>query len=361
MKQLKESNKKINHLYLNKKMVLLLCLLLIIFGVGFYQSKINKDNKSLNEPYLLSVQEGDTLGGVIDRLKEDNVIANPSFAKLHAKMSNQSQVFVGTYEISPNASIVEIIELISKPSIMDVSVTLTEGMWAKDMALAIENKTGISKDKLLKLWSDEKFIKNLIEKYEVLTKDIINKDVKVLLEGYLYPDTYQFRYDSSPEEITYQILDNTEHKYLEVKDLIKKSKRSIHEVVTLSSVVMFEASEPSDQRMVAGVFENRLKIDMPLQSSVTVCYVLYEFEDWEECELYENQLIESPYNTYLNEGLPIGPITNPDIKAIQNTLNYKKHDYFYFVADVYEGGDGTVYYSKTYAEHEKKVEELRNR
>ena len=66
---------------------------------------------------------------------------------------------------------------------MDVSVTLTEGMWAKDMALAIENKTGISNDKLLKLWSDEKFVKNLIEKYEVLTKDIINKDVKVLLKG----------------------------------------------------------------------------------------------------------------------------------------------------------------------------------
>ena len=170
-----------------------------------------------------------------------------------------------------------------------------------------------------------------------------------------------FNVKSTKEEITEVILNNTEDKLSSITKEIEKTDLSFYETLILSSIVMYEAGQPEDQQIVSGVFRNRLDIDMALGSSVTVCYTLYEFDDWEECEKYDNLQIDSPYNTYIYAGLPIGPILNPSIEAIKNTINYKKNDYFYFVADAYEGGDGSIYYSKTLEEHEKKVTELSGR
>jgi UPF0755 protein len=109
--------------------------------------------------------------------------------------------------------------------------------------------------------------------------------------------------------------------------------------------------ELEDMRLIAGVFYNRLRINMPLQASPTVCYSLYEFESWLECE--RRTSIDSPYNTYVYRGLPVGPILNPSEMAITATLNPQPTDYLYFMADVY--GDGTIYFAKTLAEHEANV------
>ena len=105
--------------------------------------------------------------------------------------------------------------------------------------------------------------------------------------------------------------------------------------------------------LIAQVFENRLAIDMKLQSSVTICYALYEeYKKAIDCEI--NSDIDSPYNTYLHEGLPIGPILNPGEAAIRAVLHPTANDYLYFMADIY--GDGKVYYANTLEEHEANVE-----
>ena len=128
---------------------------------------------------------------------------------------------------------------------------------------------------------------------------------------------------------------------------------SIHDVITLASVVQFEAGKEEDMRMISQVFLNRMDIGMRLESSVTVCYALYEYDSWKDCENYDNQTLDSRYNTYLYSGLPIGPITNPSKLAILSTIQPKDNDYLFFLADVY--GDGTVYYAKTYAEHQANI------
>ena len=126
---------------------------------------------------------------------------------------------------------------------------------------------------------------------------------------------------------------------------------SEYELMTLASIVEYEASTDEDMRLVAGVFMNRLEAGMKLQSSVTICYALYDFESWEECESASNNQNPSPYNTYVHEGLPPGPILNPSLRAIEATLDYTPSSYLFFIADVHGVVDGKVHYQTTYDEH----------
>jgi UPF0755 protein len=131
-----------------------------------------------------------------------------------------------------------------------------------------------------------------------------------------------------------------------LKAEVAGSGMNLHQVLTLASIVEREASKPEDRKVVAGIFSARLKDDMPLQSDVTVLYVL----GVKDKILTDADLkVVSPYNTYLNKGLPIGPINNPGIEAIEAVLNPTITEYRYFLA-----ADGKVYYSKTLAEHQEK-------
>ncbi|MPM70626.1 Endolytic murein transglycosylase [bioreactor metagenome] len=116
-------------------------------------------------------------------------------------------------------------------------------------------------------------------------------------------------------------------------------------------MTQFEAGNDTDNKIVSGIWFNRLESGMPLQSSVTVCYALYDYEHWHSCEV--NTDLDSPYNTYKYSGIPIGPIDNPGESAIASVLYPTKTDYYFFIADVY--GDGTIYYAKTYAEHQANI------
>ena len=177
------------------------------------------------------------------------------------------------------------------------------------------------------------------------------------LEGYLFPDTYFLEKDDSLDDIARVLLDRFDVMYKENKKAFDQSDLSIHQIISLASVVQFEASEPGDMAKIAGVFYNRLDQGMKLQSSVTVCYALYDdFNDPKDCET--NPEVDSPYNTYLHEGLPIGPILNPGDEAIKAVLNPEKTDYLFFAADIYNKVDGKVHYTKTYEEHLEECEKL---
>lgn len=337
--------------------------LLVVFSFMVYSYNSALQPIGVDTAIVFDVSDGDTMNSVLDTLEEEGLIKNSFAAKVYVKLNAKNALKTGSYELKGTMSIPEIIDTLIKPSSYSLVVRLPEGSWAKDVALLLEENLGFESGTFLALWNNEEYVASLIDTYEVLTSDILKnkKQVRVLLEGYLYPDTYNFTKTMSAKQVTEFILNNTERKYLSLKDDFAKTKLSVHDVFNLASIVMYEAGDSSNQLMVAGVFMNRLEMGMNLQSSVTVCYTLYEFSGWEECELFKNQKIESPYNTYLNPGLPAGPILNPTVEAIKSTLNYTDHDYLFFVADVYDGGDGTVYYSKTFEQHSKKVKELRGR
>lgn len=192
-----------------------------------------------------------------------------------------------------------------------------------------------------------------MEKYPFITEEVFNKDIRILLEGYLFPNTYLFFKETDANTITMKILDETLKVYNEFENLIKSSNLTTHELFTLASIVQYEASKVDDMKLISGVFYNRMDIGMMLQSSVTVCYAIDKEKDdhWMSCEVNPNY--DSPYNTYKYAGLPPGPILNPGKSAIEATLSPTPSEYLFFMADVY--GDGTVYYAKTYAEHSANV------
>lgn len=335
--------------------------ILIIIGLFscflFYKSNL-KAVSNQQEEVVFEVKQGQLQESVLQSLKENELIRNVDIAKIYMKLHGLSDIKYGIFTLDRSWSTEKIIESLNDATMAkqdEVMITFKEGIWAKDIAKELENKLGVSQKDLLALWNDSTYLQSLIKKYDFLTDDILHNETKVKLEGFLFPETYVFRKDASLEEITETFLNHFQLVYERNKDSFEGNDKSIYEIITLASMVQYEASTIKDMGLVAGVFENRLAKGMKLESSVTVCYSLYdELTSGEDCEI--QYLIESPYNTYIHEGLPIGPILNPGEDAIKATLTPTKNDYLYFVADIY--GDGSVYYAKTYDEQLKNQEKF---
>lgn len=342
------------------KLITFIIIILVLVFI-LYQYKVSRISKN-SQPVLFEVSDKENgLNRAIQKLEDENLIHSSLATKIQARINNFDRVYAGSYILKESMSSYEILDILNDPKAadQDLKVQLTEGYWAKDMADKLAPITGSKSKDYIDLWNDKKYVMKMMKKYDYLPKEILEqKDYKVLLEGYLYPDTYRINPNNTIEEVSEIILKNGQQKFNQIKDEVLKNEFSTHELFTLSSIVEYEANTIEDMKKVAGVFMNRLKIDMPLQSSVTVCYTLYDFDDWTDCESAGGTQIESPYNTYRNKGLPPGPILNPSIKSIEATLNYDDNDYFYFIADVYEILDGEVHYQETYEEHEEVRMEL---
>lgn len=349
--------KKWNNKFIIAVSSIVIVLTLIVGGVSYYFINLKAvSNKTENVSF--QIQQGDTSSTIITRLKENNLIRNVMVTKLYVKLQGKNELKAGAFTIDRAWDVAKIFDTLSdskQAKGKGNTITFREGLWAKDIAKLIEEKLGIAKEELLTLWNDETYIKELMKQYPFLTNKVLNKDYKVKLEGFLFPDTYTFKEKATPKEITTTFLNQFQVIYKKYEQDIKKNKLDIQEMITLASMVQYEASKKQDMDMIAGVFYNRLEKNMSLDSSVTVCYALYDkMKSQDDCEL--NTQIQSPYNTYIHKGLPIGPILNPGEAAIQAVLNPKKNDYLYFVADIY--GDGTVYYSKTLKEQEANIDKF---
>lgn len=344
-------NKKV----LIPSIVVAVVLVVILSCVLFYTANLGAV-RSTKENVAFEVTSGETTDSVISRLEDKKLIKNTMVTKIYMKLHGLNDIKAGTFTLDRSWTTKEILQTLSdvnKAKDGQAMITFREGMWAKDVAALIEQEMGIPKDELIALWNDDAYINELMNSYPFLTKDVLNPEYRIKLEGFLFPETYTFKKDATAKEITKTFLDHFQTIYDTYETEINNSELNIHEIITLASVVQYEASSKQDMDMIAGVFYNRLAADMPLQSSVTVCYALYDdLTSSDDCEIQTD--IDSPYNTYRHPGLPIGAILNPGEEAIHAVLNPKKNDYLYFVADIY--GDGSVYYAKTLDEHEANID-----
>lgn len=344
---------------INIKGILLIFFTVILLVGGslyFYYNNSLKAVSTISEEVLFKVNSGESSKTVATNLEKEGLIKNADMALIYIKSSNLTNIKAGDYLLDKSWDVHTIFTYINNAANAvsdDIKITVIEGDWAKDIAKKLSADLGLNEEELLALWNDEAYIRSLMNDYPFLTEEIFNSDIRIKLEGYLFPETYFFAKDSTNDEVTRKFLDQTLKVYNEFKTQIDESVLSTHEVFTLSSIVQYEASKVEDMKLIAGVFYNRLGFDMKLQSSVTVCYAIDKDKEdnWMECEV--NPDFDSPYNTYMYSGLPPGPILNPGKSAIEATLNPSVSDYLYFMADVY--GDGTVYYARTYDEHVENV------
>ena len=348
----KSKNKKKN----NKTTLVVVLLLIIVLLVGgmclFVSSNIKPVGGSNSENKMVTIEDNWYGKKVLQYLDEEGVIRNGDIAYLYAKIKNIPLNFkAGTYDVDASLSFEDLVAYLSDGTnaIQDtVSVKFIEGWRAKDFANAISEATNLNYDDIMASWNDEAYVRSLMADYPFLTEEMFDTDVKCLLEGYLFPDTYEFFKSTTIDNVTKRLLDSMLAVYNEYKDGFDTSRYSIHELFTLASIVQRETGNTSDMTKVASVFYNRLDEGMQLQSSVTVCYALDIGlgEDWTKCEVIQDS--SDPYNTYQVQGFPPGAICNPGKDAIKAVLYPEETDYFFFIGDVC--GDGGTIFAKTYGE-----------
>lgn len=346
----------------NMAIILLVVFTTVTLALGVYY-KVNMTGTSNSDTKkIVNIEEG-TINDIAKTLKDNNLIKNVSIFKVYIKLTNKTSLKAGTYELSENMGVEKIVKILeegTKYNPNEISITFKEGINIRKIATLISENTNNSYDDVIKKASDETFIDTLINKYWFLTDDIKNKNIYYSLEGYLFPDTYRFNNrEVTTEEIFTKMLDEMDKKLSKYKDEINKSDLSVHEIITLASVVELEGAKATDRKGVAGVFYNRLASSAyPTLGSDATTYYASKIDDWSYSLTYkELNDCKNKYNTRCssNTGLPIGPICNPGIESIEATINPDKHEYYYFVADC----NGKVYLTKNSTEHNNIINKLK--
>lgn len=318
--------------------LLLAVVLVLAGGIFWIKSTIASPNSASTEKKLVKIEEGQGTQEIALKLSEAGVLKNDFVFVLYLKYQKMAaKIQAGEYEIPQNLNMIQLAEIITAGKTASTKITIPEGWTIAQIADYLEKNKVITKEEFLTATKKQ-------YNYDFLADKLADAD----LEGYLYPDTYLLSVKSTAEDIVKKMLDGFDKKLTpEIKSKIKISNMSTYEVVTLASIVEREVASAEDRKIVAGIFLNRLNSNMPLESCATIQYILglnkKQFT-------YEETRTESPYNTYINPGLPKGPIGNPSIDSIEAVLGPQKTDYNYFLT----GNDGKTYFSKTLDEHNEK-------
>lgn len=343
----------------NKKLciILIAAVVIVILAAAAliaYNSGLGPADAENDEPVTVNIPSGSGAVSIIEILDENGLVKNKTMAKIHVRIGGYDSLQANTYIFSKDMSLKEILNAINTGDFNYLSknlITIIECSTIPQAAEAITEKLPYSKEEILAVWNDREYLESLIDKYWFLTDEILADGIMYPLEGYIYPETYIITDENaSIEDVTDIILSMTDEKLSERKEDIEKSGRTVHQFLSLTSVVESESLFEKDRPIIAGVFINRLENGMPLQSDITVLYALQEKR---VNVTYSDLEVDSKYNTYKYTGLPIGPVCAVSAPAMDDTISYEKSDYLFFFAKE----DGTVIYSKTLAEHEKAVEE----
>ena len=339
---------------MKKKIIaaILVVVLLVCAGSSFFYINGTGSVSSQNEVVQITVKKGENAYTVLDTLASKGLVKNKLAAKIYLKLHKPS-IVSHTYNLNKNMSLSKMYNIMGKATskyVVKSSLTIPEGLTVPQIAKRVANVTGLTEQEVLDKWSDKTYLKKLINKYWFLTDDILQKGILYPLEGYLYPQTYVLYGSTDIEQITTEILDYMNTQITPYKQAMTQLNYTPHQFLTLCSIVERESLFDKDRAAIAGVFINRLKVNMRLQSDITVNYALKRTGVKVTTKMLK---VNSPYNTYKNAGLPIGPISCVQAKTMDAVAHYVPSDYLFFFAKK----DGTVIYSKTYEEHQKAIKE----
>jgi len=312
-----------------KKLLLLILVVALVGalgGVWFYENS-QPQAKGQNFRNFLIVK-GASAGQVGTNLEKQGFIRSALAFKLYVQMAGFSQkILAGEYSLSPGFSLFQITDqLLRGPQ--EIWVTIPEGLRREEIARKFAATLG----------KDEVFIQEFL----AASRD---------KEGFLFPETYLFPKEATAEKIVAKMLSTFD---------LKAGAAVTREEVILASLVERETKTAEERPIVAGILLKRIKIGMPLQVDATLQYAVansklktqnLKLENWWEPILAVERQIKSPYNTYLNKGLPPGPICNPGLSSIKAAENPTAADYLYYLHD----SQGVIHYAKTLEEHDRNV------
>lgn len=307
---------------------IIICFIIIV-GMFVYS-----DVSSVSKGDVFIVEEGFTVNKTASELSKKDIIKYPLVFRVISRISGMdSKIKPGRVVIKKGMSYFEILEFLSNPETTLAKVVIPEGLELKEIAY-----------KLSEFITEEEFYRALDADYDYrFLAGIPSRENR--LEGYLFPATYEIKSGMTAEEIVDMMLKAFDEKFGD--EYYKRADElglTVDEVITLASIIERESSSGAERPKVSGVFYNRLNQNMRLQSCATVQYILKERK---AVLSNADTRIESPYNTYLHNGLPPGPIASPGEECIKAALYPEETDALYFVL----GDDGKHIFSATYEEH----------
>lgn len=320
--------------------------LVIIVGIFFmsFKSTIDKPLK-IDSVETIDIEEGESFYAILDLLEQQGKIRNKLFIKMYTKISKINlEVIPGKYILSKDMTIKEIAKLLNTGSEYDlVNFTVPEGFTIEDIAAKLEQN---------KICNSEDFIV-AVKKYKLpeFIKDNPNK--RYNLEGFLFPDTYKLELDTDPNYIVEVMVNRFKEVWDEVAEEagVSIKEQDIEKYITVASMIEKESKSNEERPTIASVIYNRLEIGMPLQIDATILYAHgYHIEQ----VLISHLEIDSVYNTYLNTGLPIGPIASPGKPSIIAALEPDKTNYLFYLLET----EDTHYFTDNYEDFELKRTEL---
>ena len=356
---------------------IIVLLILILSLAGFFGYRYVSDAvgaKDVKSTKFISVEIPENSGNsyIGQLLESAGVIKSGKVFNYYTKFKNISNLKSGYYNLQPSMTMDEIIEALQKkgsdkpqePSLGTVLVK--EGYTIEQIAKAVEvnssakkgkhSSTGLKAKDFLKLMKDDVFLTKMKAKYPALLANLPkDTDAKYVLEGYLFPATYNIHDDTTVESLAEEMLSTMDTYLSPYYATISSSDHNVNEILTLASLVEKEGATDDDRKNIASVFYNRLDSDIALQSNIAVLYALGKLG--QETTLKEDATIDtnidSPYNDYVHKGLMPGPVDSPSLSAIEAVINPSSTKYMYFVADV---TTGNVYFAESYEEHQHNVE-----
>ena len=298
----------------------------------------------INNEEIVEVAEGDSFYGILDKLSEEGKIKNKFLVKLYLKICGiKPEVLEGTYKLNKSMTLNEFVNLLTDSNKDKVYITIPEGYTIDDIAEKLEENN---------ICNSKEFIDS-VKNYELPKYISNNPNKRYNLEGFLFPDTYSFNKNENADFIIKTMLNRFEKVWQEiVEDLnISIPEEEIEKKVNVASIIEKEAVVDSERSIISSVIYNRIAIGMPLQIDATVIYSYgYHIE-----KMYEKYLeIDSPYNTYMYYGLPIGPISNPGRASLMAALKPKETDYLYYLLE----SENTHYFTDNYDDFLRRKEEL---
>ena len=304
-------------------------------------------NRSTVE-YAIEIPSDSGTEAIANILAQEHIIEEPMLFRIVSKIKGADGTYIaGIHKLSPNMTYGDIIEELQKESINPrefVDITFPEGIRLIDAAKKLEEAGVCNADEFIQAINSTTFGFD----FEKEVKASAQKFYK--MEGYFFPDTYQFYLDEDPKNVVKKVFKNFDHNVTpnhlgRMEDI----GMSLNEVITLASIVQAEAGNVRDMKLVASVFHNRLNApdEFPLlQSDPTSKYVREVIEP--NLEIYSKTICEA-YDTYKGGGLPPGPICNPGIDAIEAVLYPRETNYYFFCSDL---ETGEFFYAETLDEHE---------
>lgn len=297
----------------------------------------------------VTIPIGSSVRGIANILEGNGIIKDATVFKYYVKFRNEAGFQAGDYQLSPSMTFTDIIAELKTGKVIKealFSITIPEGKNLEQIATIISKKTNYTEDEIIKKLDNTDYVQELIKQYpSILTEEVLDKNIRHPLEGYLFPATYDY-YEKEPslENIIEVMISKTEDIVSGYKGQIEEKGLTVHQFLTMASLIEEEATEKADREKIATVFYNRLDKKMPLQTDPTV---LYSLGTHQVQITYEDLEVDSPYNTYIIQGLPPGPIASPGEISMAATLNPTDATYLYF----YSRPNGETIFTSSLNEH----------